>query len=167
MGRSARESGPPRFTRRRVLLGMEAGALLVALTACVNPAMRVPTPALVPLLIADPIADRWPAEFHEADLAVQEAYRFAVAHPETRFIPCYCGCVNQNHLSSFDCYVAEETPERLVLSSHAFGCGICVAITHDVMTLEGEAIPLREIRERIDAKWGLAGPGTKTALPPT
>jgi hypothetical protein len=98
---------------------------------------------------------------------IQQAYRFAVTHPELRWIPCYCGCVNQGHVSNRDCYVAEEATDHVLLSSHALGCGICVNMTRDVQTLEGQGVPVEAIREQIDAKWSPSGPGTKTPLPPS
>ena len=159
--------GPRRCSRRWVLGGIGAAILLIATTSCSDPATRRPTPTTVPSLIADPVAGRWPPQILHADPDVQEAYRFAVDHPELRYIPCYCGCVNQNHASNWDCYIAEQTSDHLLLNAHALGCGICVSITSDVKTLEGQGVPLRDIRQRIDAKWELSGPGTKTPLPPT
>jgi hypothetical protein len=35
-----------------------------------------------------------------------------------------------------------------------------------VIELTGRGLPLREVRAAIDARWGNAGPGTDTPLPP-
>ena len=59
-------------------------------------------------LRAWPATDHWPARFRQASLEVQEAYRFAVAHPDVlRFMPCFCGCRDEGHTSNLDCHVAE------------------------------------------------------------
>ncbi len=53
---------------------------------------------------------------------VQEAYRFAVANPESLdHIPCYCGCGGMGHGNNLDCYVAAFNSEGSVaqFESHA------------------------------------------------
>ena len=74
-------------------------------------------------LVAWPAADRWPEVFWRAAPEVQEAYRFAVAHPDALpFIPCYCGCVTQGHRSNRDCYVREVRGDgAVVLDPMGFG----------------------------------------------
>ena len=42
---------------------------------------------------------------------IRDAYRFAVLNRETlRYIPCYCGCVNDGHTSNASCYVKDNAP---------------------------------------------------------
>jgi len=42
---------------------------------------------------------------------IRDAYRFAVLNRETlRYIPCYCGCVNDGHTSNASCYVKDKSP---------------------------------------------------------
>lgn len=47
---------------------------------------------------------------------VQEAYAYAVDHPEVlRYIPCYCGCGNVGHANNEDCFVDERLPDGTIL----------------------------------------------------
>ena len=42
---------------------------------------------------------------------IRDTYRFAVLNRETlRYIPCYCGCVNDGHTSNASCYVKDNSP---------------------------------------------------------
>jgi Protein of unknown function with PCYCGC motif len=42
---------------------------------------------------------------------IRDSYRFAVLNRETlRYIPCYCGCVNDGHTSNASCYVKDKSP---------------------------------------------------------
>ncbi len=52
---------------------------------------------------------------------VEEAYRYAAAHPDVlQYIPCYCGCGNIGHRHNGDCYVQERYPDgRIEFTSHA------------------------------------------------
>jgi hypothetical protein len=54
---------------------------------------------------------------------VQEAYRFALANPDTLDkIPCYCGCNQIHHTSNLSCYVQSQTAAgQVVFDSHAAG----------------------------------------------
>jgi hypothetical protein len=57
-----------------------------------------------------------PAEIRQASVDVRGAYRFAVANRDVlRYIPCYCGCVEDGHTSNASCYITDSsTPEHLV-----------------------------------------------------
>ena len=99
---------------------------------------------------------------------IQEAYQFAIVnqHELTKY-PCYCGCVYMGHTSNLECYidVKNSTNGTLKFDQHAAGCGICVDITHDVMSLLEEGKTSPEIRTYIDATYSKFGPGTDTPLP--
>lgn len=98
---------------------------------------------------------------------VQEAYRYAMAHPdELAKYPCYCGCVAMEHTSNLSCYISNIASDgTITYDSHAAGCGICVDITQDVVRLRGEGRSAPETRAYIDATYGAFGPGTDTPLP--
>jgi hypothetical protein len=74
-------------------------------------------------LLAWPVDDRWPAQFHAASPEVQEAYRYAVANPEAlQYMPCFCGCGAQGHTSNLDCYVREfRSDGSVMLDPMSFG----------------------------------------------
>lgn len=100
-----------------------------------------------------------PVEVQNASVAVQQAYRFAVANPDvTQAIPCYCGCGAMGHTSNHSCYVQGEKDGRLVFDPHALGCSICVDITLDAMRMQSEGKSLAEIRTAIDQTYSRYGP---------
>ena len=52
-----------------------------------------------------------PLGLRNASPEIRDAYRFAVLNRETlRYIPCYCGCVNDGHTSNASCYVKDKSP---------------------------------------------------------
>lgn len=108
-----------------------------------------------------PAADL-PAEVQAADARTQEAYRFAVANrAAAEEAPCYCGCVGLGHVSSYDCYVAETTPDgALLFDLHAANCTVCVDITHDQMRLMDAGLTPEQIRGYIDSHYAKYGPPT-------
>jgi hypothetical protein len=57
-----------------------------------------------------------PADIRKAPEKVREAYRFAIANQEIlRYIPCYCGCGSEGHMSNASCYLKEGSkPGNLV-----------------------------------------------------
>lgn len=107
-----------------------------------------------------------PAEMKDQPTRVKDAYRFAIANPDLlRQIPCFCGCVAEQHESNYNCYVAEDGGPGNVLDfdNHATGCGICVDITQDVMTMSQEGKSVPEMREIINQRYGNFGPSTDKA----
>lgn len=101
------------------------------------------------------------------DVYVQEAYRFATAHPDLlETVPCYCGCVGLGHRNNLDCYLKpESTPEALVFDDHALGCEICANITHLTMDLVDAGASPTAIRTAVDGRFAVRGPGTDTPHP--
>jgi uncharacterized protein YceK len=98
----------------------------------------------------------------------QEAYAFAMAHPDVlQWMPCYCGCGAMGHRSNLDCFF-EPTggAERLTFEEHASYCQICVdeALLAKQLTAQGQS--LRAVRGAVDRAFGGAAPGTPTELPP-
>ena len=107
-----------------------------------------------------------PAEMKDQPARVKEAYRFAIANPDLlKQIPCFCGCVAEQHKSNYNCYVAKDGGPGSVLDfdNHAMGCGICVDITQDVMTMQQEGKSVDEMREVINQRYGTFGPSTDDA----
>ncbi len=99
--------------------------------------------------------------------STQEAYRFAVAHPDDlTTVPCYCGCVGLGHRNNRDCYLKPESePDALVFDDHALGCEICAEITHLTIELKGAGASPGAIRTAVDARFADRGPGTDTPFP--
>lgn len=108
-----------------------------------------------------------PDYVQDAPPRVQEAYQFAVSHPDDlKNYPCFCGCGNMGHTSNLSCYVQEIKPDgEVVYDTHALGCGICVDITHDVIRLKNEGKTPLQIRQYVDVVYSSFGPATDTAMP--
>jgi hypothetical protein len=109
-----------------------------------------------------PLAEM-PAMVHEAPVAVQEAYRFAVANPDVLSqIPCYCGCGSMGHTSNLACFVADRSSDGSVtFDEHALGCSICVDIAQDAMRMLGEGNSVEEIFTYVDSNYSRFGPPTQ------
>lgn len=115
--------------------------------------------------LADPAV--LPDFVRSAPDSVQEAYLFAVAHPDDlSHQPCYCGCGPMGHESNLGCFVSEFSDDgSIIFDSHATGCGICVDIAQDTMRLTADGKTPLEIRQFIDARYGKFGPPTQTPMP--
>lgn len=105
------------ISRRRLLVALPLLSV-TALSGC-----SAASTAANPALLAKPALNQWPEQFWQAAPDVQADYRFAVANPDVlRYIPCYCGCVNQGHTSNHDCYVQETRSDgSVVLDPMSFG----------------------------------------------
>ena len=103
-----------------------------------------------------------------ANAATEEAYAFAIQHPQiVGWMPCFCGCEAMDHGSNLDCYFKHGQPgDKPVFEEHASFCEICVDITLKTKQLDAEGKSLREIRQIIDQTFGGSAPGTRTAQPP-
>lgn len=100
--------------------------------------------------------------------ATEEAYAFALAHPQiVRWMPCYCGCAAMDHGSNLDCYFKHAQPgDRATFEEHASFCDICVQITLKTKELNAQGRSLHDIRLIIDQTFGGTVPGTLTDQPP-
>jgi hypothetical protein len=96
---------------------------------------------------------------------VEEAYAFAVEHPEVlTYLPCSCGCEAMGHMSNWNCYVKSvDATGAVVYDQHGSGCNVCVDITLDAKSMWQRGSPLSEIREAIDAEYQ---PTMDTEIPP-
>ena len=91
-------------------------------------------------------------------------YRIALRIPDIlEKIPCYCGCGEMEHLSVKhrnlrDCFIFDDG----TFDDHASYCDVCLYIALDVDRWQG--LPVKEIRAKVDAKYGDGrfGPATKT-----
>ena len=53
---------------------------------------------------------------------VKQAYVFAAQNPGVlSYVPCYCGCENNGHVSNVDCFVGSRAPNGAVESWDAHG----------------------------------------------
>jgi hypothetical protein len=104
----------PRF----VILG---GALLLALTLGLGACAGSSGSAKQALTLAPESA--LPDFVRDAPPQVREAYRFAIANPDTlSAFPCYCGCGSVGHKNNLQCYIKEVRPDgSMEFENHAFG----------------------------------------------
>jgi hypothetical protein len=117
------------------------------------------------LLVACTGADQarmLPTEIARSPASVQQAYHFALDHPEVlEAVPCYCGCGVMGHTSNLSCFVAgADDNGEVIYDYHALGCSICVDIALDSQRLFDEGKPLDEIRAYIDQTYSWFGPPT-------
>lgn len=144
---------------RKVLMVFAALALAVsALAGCGGSSTpHAATLAMAPL-------SAMPQAVHTAPQAVQQAYQFNVANPDTmQHIPCYCGCGSMGHDSNYACYVQDVNANgEIAFDNHALGCSICVDITRDVMRGLQDGKDLKTVRLEIDTKYSRFGPSTPT-----
>ena len=146
-----------RNTWRMLILGILISLLIAACGS--SAAKPMSTMKLAP-------ESQLPAEMKDQPARVKEAYRFAIANPDLlKQIPCFCGCVAEQHESNYNCYVAKDGGPGSVLDfdNHATGCGICVDITQDVMTMQQEGKSVDEMRQVINQRYGTFGPSTDDA----
>ena len=133
--------------------------LFIALTlvAFSAPACSVTNPSLHMMS-----ADKLPAFAQTAPARVRQAYQFTAANREvTEQVPCYCGCVNIGHTSSYDCYIADTyNADILLFDEHALNCSICVDITQEVMRMMREGKSTPEIVDYVNAAYSKLGSPT-------
>ena len=119
------DEGGQRLTRRRALQGaaLAAGIVLAGTGAW---SFRQSSDGSLSeadaQLLAWPREDRWPDLFDQVPASVQDLYRYAAANRETlKWLPCFCGCVDQGHTSNFDCFVKQVRGDgSIVLDTMSF-----------------------------------------------
>lgn len=83
---------------------------------------------------------------------VREAYKFALENPQNVLstVKCYCGCLEQDHKNSRDCFINSDGSFDLM----GLNCGLCVktALLSKAMLSEGKSV--EEISLYVDSKWG-------------
>lgn len=90
-----------------LMMGLFGVSILVAGCASSAPALESENSA---------VKVRFPPFIANASAQVQEAYSFALQHPEvTQYVPCYCGCVNEGHTSLTSCYIREIRKDGVVV----------------------------------------------------
>lgn len=101
-------------------------------------------------------------EYVYTDKRTLETYTIATQIPEVlEKIPCYCSCGDIGHKSVKNCFVNEYGD----FDSHGANCDLCMREVLDVDMWYKQGVPLREIRSRIDEKYGRDyGRGTDTPL---
>ena len=93
--------------------------------------------------------------------ATLAGYQAAVANQDLfTKMPCYCGCGMHAvaHRDLKECFIKPDG----TYESHASACQTCVNIAADVMTLKGQGLSAKDIRQNIDAKYSKYGPSTDT-----
>jgi hypothetical protein len=99
--------------------------------------------------------------FAHTSSATLAGYQAAVANQDLfTKMPCYCGCGMHAtaHRDLKECFIKPDG----TYESHASGCRTCVDIATDVMTLRGQGLSAKDIRQNIDAKYSQYGPSTDT-----
>jgi hypothetical protein len=136
------------------ILSLAAGLL----TACGSTTAKTPAAIDHDMTLAP--MSMMPDEVQSAPVVTQQAYQFAVAHPEvTQHIPCYCGCGAMGHTSNYSCYVQSVAANDVVqFDLHAIGCSICVDITQDAMRLSKEGKSPQDIKAYVDKTYSRFGP---------
>jgi len=144
---------PWRSARGRLLTTLIAMAFLASCA-------REENSVLAPL-------DAIPDYAQNADERVQIAYRYAVNNQaEMMNHPCYCGCVGMGHDDLYACFASgHDLYGRPEFDAHAFGCGVCIDITEDVMNMRADGHSSLDIRRFVDDKYGDIAPGTNTPMP--
>lgn len=107
-------------------------------------------------------------DYAYSSAASLKAYTVALQIPDVlEKIPCYCGCVSMEHLQTShkhlrDCFVFDDG----TFDDHASYCDTCVYEALDVDKWYTEGLPVKDIRARIDAKYGNGRFGPPTKTPP-
>ena len=131
-------------------------------------AAATPAPAVPDAQSADVRTAAWAARpaFTGTSARTQEAYRYALDHPEVlQWLPCYCGCSAMGHHSNLDCYFEPRSDGSIKFEQHASYCEVCANITLRAKQLVASGASLASVRTAIDAEFGGIGPGTDTARP--
>lgn len=139
--------------RRTLLIVFLLSLAGTALAGCSSATSTEHEVAMVPMSMM-------PDDVKRAATVTQQAYQFAVANPDVmQQVPCYCGCGNMGHTSSYMCYVKSvEADGTINFDSHAIGCSICVDITQDTLRLLKQGKNATEIKAYVDKTYSRFGP---------
>ncbi|MFQ5975247.1 MAG: PCYCGC motif-containing (lipo)protein [Candidatus Hydrothermarchaeales archaeon] len=92
-----------------------------------------------------------------------EAYTVATQIPDVLGkIPCYCSCVRIGHRSLKDCFLSSNGD----YSEHGAYCNTCIYEALDANKWHDQGLSLKEIRSRIDEKYGGGRFAEGTNTPP-
>ena len=101
---------------------------------------------------------------------VEAAYVFAGRHGDDvlQYIPCYCGCEREGHVSNRDCYIRGRTGAGVPQwDPHATMCGICLDVARDAKRMYEQGMKVAAIRTAIEQQYAPKyGAGTPTSRPP-
>jgi hypothetical protein len=154
-------SGESRRRRRRIGLRVAVSSLALAVVAGVallSVTARGGNPPAES--VAAQAGGELPA-FARASSATLAGYQSAVANQDLFMkMPCYCGCGMHTtaHHNLKECFIKPDG----TYESHASACQTCVNIATDVMTLKGQGLSAKDIRQNVDAKYSKYGPSTDT-----
>ncbi len=75
-------------------------------------------------------------------------------------LPCYCGCGQdpEQYRNLRDCFMDEQGEFR----SHGANCQVCLEEAEDAAQWKAQGLATKEIRDRIDGKYGERGKPTDT-----
>jgi len=101
---------------------------------------------------------------------VEAAYVFAGRHGDDvlQYMPCYCGCEREGHVSNRDCYLRGRTAAGVPQwDSHATMCGVCLDVARDAKRMYEQGTKIAAIRTAIEQQYAPKfGKGTPTPRPP-
>ncbi len=113
----------PAITRRRVLYGAGAAAVVAAAAWQMWPAARGTAAPVTTDAIGDHVQTlpKGQLPVFAGTGEIQGLYRYAVEHgEELQYVPCFCGCYRFGHKSNRDCYIkAFNRDGTLTFTSHA------------------------------------------------
>ncbi|MEE8402689.1 MAG: PCYCGC motif-containing (lipo)protein, partial [Candidatus Hydrothermarchaeaceae archaeon] len=99
-------------------------------------------------------------DYAKRSKGIEASYIIATQIPEVlEKIPCYCGCGSAGHKSLRHCFINDDG----TFGEHASYCDLCMSESYEVYEWYNDGVPLKEVRKRIDDKYGARyGKGTET-----
>lgn len=99
----------------------------------------------------------------------QKVYALVAVNEDTlRYIPCYCGCRDQEHGSVHHCHVKRRSANGQVIewNDHGRICPLGGDITGDSVLWRQQGRSLSEVRTEIEREYASRGPATITPAVP-